>query len=236
MLDRGLECLKRRTRARDYSDALQARVCAAARLGRAPAGRGSRPPPGPKHPSTAAAPAATLRQHRSARQRRPHVAQAQQTAAAVARAGRSLKSSRAASDRRMHAAVQPAASRHAGRWGTCVRMRRDCDQRRACAACPLDCSARCWSLSQPRRRGQAVGEVLAYSRGLAALAGEPEMPPGLGPVSVFGGRLDADGKRRDLRELYRCAPGSTAAGFAPGSAAPGSAPVFASAGSPRHAA
>jgi len=110
MLDRGLECLKRRTRARDYSDALQARVCAAARLGRAPAGRGSRTPPGPKHPSTVAAPAATLRQHRSARQRRPHVAQAQQTAAAVARAGRSLASRRAASYRGMHAAVQPAAS------------------------------------------------------------------------------------------------------------------------------
>lgn len=52
---------------------------------------------------------------------------------------------------------------------------------------------------------QAVAEVLRYSRALAALAGDPQLPPGMGPVSIYGGRLDADGKRRDLRDLYRCA-------------------------------
>ena len=51
--------------------------------------------------------------------------------------------------------------------------------------------------------GQAVSEVLGYSRSLASLAGDGELPPGLGPVSVYGGRLDADGKRRELRDLYR---------------------------------
>ena len=45
--------------------------------------------------------------------------------------------------------------------------------------------------------------MLGYSRALASLAGDPELPPGLGPVSVYGGRLDADGKRRELRDLYR---------------------------------
>ncbi|KAK9839292.1 hypothetical protein WJX81_005958 [Elliptochloris bilobata] len=50
---------------------------------------------------------------------------------------------------------------------------------------------------------QAVWEVLSYSRALASLAGDPELPPGLGPVSVYGGRLNANGTRRDLRELYR---------------------------------
>lgn len=45
--------------------------------------------------------------------------------------------------------------------------------------------------------------MLGYSRALASLAGDKELPPGLGPVSVYGGRLDADGKRRELRDLYR---------------------------------
>lgn len=49
---------------------------------------------------------------------------------------------------------------------------------------------------------QALKEALAYSRALASLAGDPTMPKGLGPVSVFGGRLEGAG--RDLRELFRC--------------------------------
>lgn len=48
---------------------------------------------------------------------------------------------------------------------------------------------------------QAVKEVLAYSRALASLANDPTLPKGLGPVSIYGGRLESAG--RDLRELYR---------------------------------
>jgi hypothetical protein len=48
-----------------------------------------------------------------------------------------------------------------------------------------------------------VKEVLAYSRALASLADDPTLPKGLGPVSVFGGRLEGAG--RDLRDLFRCA-------------------------------
>ena len=46
-------------------------------------------------------------------------------------------------------------------------------------------------------------EALAYSRALASLAGDPALPPGLGPVSIYGGRLEGQG--RELRELFRCA-------------------------------
>ena len=48
---------------------------------------------------------------------------------------------------------------------------------------------------------QAVKEALAYSRALASLAGDPSLPPGLGPVSIYGGRLEGQG--RELRELFR---------------------------------
>ena len=47
---------------------------------------------------------------------------------------------------------------------------------------------------------------MSYSRALASLANDPTLPPGLGPVSVFGGRLQSEG--RDLRELFRCGPES----------------------------
>jgi hypothetical protein len=48
---------------------------------------------------------------------------------------------------------------------------------------------------------RALKEALAYSRALASLAGDPALPPGLGPVSVYGGRLESQG--RELRELFR---------------------------------
>ena len=54
---------------------------------------------------------------------------------------------------------------------------------------------------------QAVKEAVSYSRALASLANDPTLPPGLGPVSVFGGRLQTEG--RDLRELFRCAAAMT---------------------------
>ncbi|CAL8468289.1 g7829 [Coccomyxa elongata] len=48
---------------------------------------------------------------------------------------------------------------------------------------------------------KAVKEALAYSRALASLADDPTLPKGLGPVSIFGGRLESSG--RELRELFR---------------------------------
>lgn len=56
---------------------------------------------------------------------------------------------------------------------------------------------------------QAVKEAVSYSRALASLANDPTLPPGLGPVSVFGGRLQTEG--RDLRDLFRCASARTPA-------------------------
>ena len=56
---------------------------------------------------------------------------------------------------------------------------------------------------------QAVKEAVSYSRALASLANDPTLPTGLGPVSVFGGRLQTEG--RDLRELFRYAAAVTAA-------------------------
>ncbi len=56
---------------------------------------------------------------------------------------------------------------------------------------------------------QAVKEAVSYSRALGSLANDPTLPPGLGPVSVFGGRLQTEG--RDLRELFRCAAAHIAA-------------------------
>ena len=44
-------------------------------------------------------------------------------------------------------------------------------------------------------------EAIAYSRALASLADDPTLPSGLGPVSIFGGRLEGSG--RELRDLFR---------------------------------
>ena len=56
-------------------------------------------------------------------------------------------------------------------------------------------------LTQHNTVPQAMKEALSYSRALASLAGDPTLPQGLGPVSVYGGRLESQG--RELRELYR---------------------------------
>lgn len=48
---------------------------------------------------------------------------------------------------------------------------------------------------------QAVKEAIAYSKALASLADDPTLPKGLGPVSIFGGRLESSG--RELRDLFR---------------------------------
>ena len=48
--------------------------------------------------------------------------------------------------------------------------------------------------------------VLTYNRQLDALAPDPEMVPGLGRTSVWGGKYDAasgEGKGRELRSLFR---------------------------------
>ncbi|KAK9915263.1 hypothetical protein WJX75_006851 [Coccomyxa subellipsoidea] len=48
---------------------------------------------------------------------------------------------------------------------------------------------------------KAVKEAIAYSKALASLADDPTLPKGLGPVSIFGGRLEGSG--RELRDLFR---------------------------------
>ena len=53
---------------------------------------------------------------------------------------------------------------------------------------------------------QEVDSILQYSRDLAHLAGEPGMPAGLGRVTIYGGRLEADNRMRELRDVYRYLP------------------------------
>lgn len=169
MLDRGLECLKRRTRMRDYSDALQVALpgmpwavlsvclCGAAC-----------PPPG------------FVKGH-----------------------GRSMM---LRNTQRLPGAALEGAKRDAP--GPVV-LRPEPGASQPCLGCTTFAmrvilkQGSCAALTRPALCGQAVSEVLGYSRALASLAGDKELPPGLGPVSVYGGRLDADGKRRELRDLYR---------------------------------
>ena len=50
---------------------------------------------------------------------------------------------------------------------------------------------------------QEVGAVLSYSQTLEELAGDPEMPKGLGKVTIYGGKLEAENKTRELRDVFR---------------------------------
>lgn len=49
-----------------------------------------------------------------------------------------------------------------------------------------------------------VQAVLDYSQDLEGFAKQPDMPPGLGKVTVHGGKLEAENKTRELRDVYRC--------------------------------
>jgi hypothetical protein len=61
------------------------------------------------------------------------------------------------------------------------------------------------NLLGPSRGLQEVKDLLKYNRKLVGLAGQEGMPPGLGRVSVYGGKFESGPQARDMRELYRCA-------------------------------
>lgn len=50
---------------------------------------------------------------------------------------------------------------------------------------------------------EEVAAVLQYSRSLAGMAGDEELVPGLAAVTVTGGPLAAEGKVRELKDLFR---------------------------------
>ncbi len=63
-----------------------------------------------------------------------------------------------------------------------------------------------WRAAKSRDPELVVGPVrdaLAYSRELAAGAGDEELLPGLGPVSLAGGPLAQEGRLREVKELYK---------------------------------
>ncbi len=55
------------------------------------------------------------------------------------------------------------------------------------------------------RRGemQEVQAVVEYNLDLQDLAKDPEMPKGLGQVSVFGGKFETENRTRELRDVFR---------------------------------
>lgn len=50
---------------------------------------------------------------------------------------------------------------------------------------------------------QEVQAVVEYSLDLQDLAKDPDMPKGLGPVSVFGGKFETENRTRELRDVFR---------------------------------
>jgi hypothetical protein len=47
----------------------------------------------------------------------------------------------------------------------------------------------------------AVRTILNYSAALASMKDEEELVPGLGPVSLLGGKFDQPGKSSDLKDV-----------------------------------
>lgn len=56
---------------------------------------------------------------------------------------------------------------------------------------------------EARWLGQEVQFVLDYSLDLEELSKDPEMPKGLGKVTIHGGRLEQGNKSRELRDVFR---------------------------------
>lgn len=52
---------------------------------------------------------------------------------------------------------------------------------------------------------QEVQAVVDYSRDLEELATDPEVPKGLGKVTIYGGKLESENKTRELRDVFRSA-------------------------------
>jgi len=53
---------------------------------------------------------------------------------------------------------------------------------------------------------QAVRAVIEYSLDLEELSEKPGMPQGLGKVTIHGGKMQADNRSRDLRDVFRYFP------------------------------
>ena len=83
----------------------------------------------------------------------------------------------------------------------------------ACLGRAIEASKR---RTRARNNSDVVGEMaaaLAFNRGLAALAADPEVVRGVGAMSVAGSAWEgAEGRSRDLREIYRWALGRRALG------------------------
>lgn len=47
----------------------------------------------------------------------------------------------------------------------------------------------------------AIESLLNYNKALSAMAGDEELVPGLGPVSLLGGKFQEPGKSNDLSEV-----------------------------------
>ena len=45
--------------------------------------------------------------------------------------------------------------------------------------------------------------VIDYNGELEDLSADPEMPPGLGKVTVYGGKFEVENKTRELRDVFR---------------------------------
>ena len=50
---------------------------------------------------------------------------------------------------------------------------------------------------------QEVEAVIDYNGELEDLSGDLEMPPGLGKVTVYGGKFEVENKTRELRDVFR---------------------------------
>lgn len=53
---------------------------------------------------------------------------------------------------------------------------------------------------------QEMSSVINYSRDMESLAALPEAPPGIPRITIHGGKLEADNKRRELTDLFRFEP------------------------------
>ena len=51
---------------------------------------------------------------------------------------------------------------------------------------------------------QEVQAVIEYSLDLQDLAENPDLPKGLGKVTIYGGRIEAENRTRELRDIFRC--------------------------------
>ena len=51
---------------------------------------------------------------------------------------------------------------------------------------------------------QEMSSVINYARDMEQFASLPGAPKGIPKVTIHGGKLEADNKRRELSDLFRC--------------------------------